>query len=88
MCADDAMESGLFTDSKERDARQAEFPDDIDDDTSCENISNDVTLETISDNDTYCPICGSSQTWSIGTLGKIVYYRCAACGMDFSHTVK
>ena len=35
----------------------------------------------------YCPICDSGDSSVLGTLGKRVYYRCTACGMDYSHIV-
>ena len=30
-----------------------------------------------------CPICGG-EGYSIGTLGKKIWYRCRHCGTDFS----
>ena len=35
----------------------------------------------------YCPMCDSGDSSVLGTLGKRVYYRCTACGMDYSHIV-
>lgn len=34
-----------------------------------------------------CPAC-TTLSPSIGTLGNLVYHRCPACGLQFSHKVK
>lgn len=31
-----------------------------------------------------CPACGDDTAVPIGTLGNLTWFRCRACGMDFS----
>ena len=35
-----------------------------------------------------CPVCGSANAVSLGSLGTWLYYHCRDCGMDYSHENK
>jgi len=52
----------------------------------CENEEEEEEQNEQDTNPAYCPICDSGDSTVLGTLGKRVYYRCTACGMDFSHS--
>lgn len=33
---------------------------------------------------TQCPIC-ESESYELGQLGRVMWFRCPACGMDWYH---
>lgn len=54
------------------------------DNTNCESEGG-LDLEDISDNETFCPVCGSGETMILGKLGNKTHYRCSSCGMIYSN---
>jgi transposase-like protein len=37
---------------------------------------------------TFCPACDSDEAVELGVLGILKWFRCRACGMDFSRKMK
>jgi transposase-like protein len=36
----------------------------------------------------WCPACGASEPTFLGTLGKLLHFRCRCCGINYSNEVE
>lgn len=34
-----------------------------------------------------CPLCGAQEVATIGKLGRLLWYRCQDCGIDFNQRI-